>query len=98
MGLAQLSKATRKNNCFIIGSVFTSFDAKSGAIILARCLTRRDRITMAKWRDVRGWLLSYIQEHGLLEGAVLPSDREVARACGCSLQPVIHAMQDLAAE
>lgn len=58
----------------------------------------RNRTTMAKWQEVRGWILSQIQEHGWPEGAPLPSDRAVALACGCSLQPVLRAMQALVTE
>jgi len=51
---------------------------------------------MTKWEECRDSVRQYIKEQTLTEGALLPSDREFANKLGCSLQPVIRAMHELA--
>lgn len=52
--------------------------------------------SMSKWHEIKEYVLTEIQRKGLTPGAALPSDHDIARACGCSVQPVLRALRDLA--
>ena len=51
---------------------------------------------MKKWRQVESMILRFISEHGLDIGDELPADRKFAEMAGCSVQPVMRAMDNLA--
>lgn len=51
---------------------------------------------MALWRQAESFVLRYIRDHKLTEGSALPADRWLADKVGCSLQPILRAMDQLA--
>ena len=50
---------------------------------------------MRKWQQVEALVRDYIDNKRLQEGDEIPSDADLAKMAGCSLQPVIRAMQEL---
>jgi GntR family transcriptional regulator len=57
--------------------------------------TRNSAYSRPKWRRVETAILQQISSGQLEKGASLPSDRELATQFGCSLQPVVRAMEEL---
>ena len=49
-----------------------------------------------KWQELVSLIQKRILEQPIKEGDRLPSDRQLAREFGCSLQPVLRAMESLA--
>ena len=50
---------------------------------------------MSKWRNAETTILNYMTHRSLSVGAKLPSNSRFAEMTGCSLQPVVRAMEEL---
>jgi DNA-binding GntR family transcriptional regulator len=53
-------------------------------------------LAVTKWQKVESLIIRQILKNSLREGSKLPSDKEIAEQFGCSVQPVLRAMESLA--